>query len=123
MKQKTVETLVGLTLVVLGVTVMMGWIAAYAPAVRLHENFVAMVFSAALSFTLVGVAFLLPRNANNNPLHYMLGSFVCVIGALSLVGNVVDKDLGFDLHGFHRWLADGNLRPGRMAPNTALCFV
>ena len=123
MKQKTIETLVGLTLVVLGVTVMMGWIAAYAPAVRLHENFVAMVFSAALSFTLVGVAFLLPRNANNKPLHYMLGSFVCVIGALSLAGNMVDIDLGFDLHGFHRWLADGNLRPGRMAPNTALCFV
>lgn len=123
MKGRVTESFIGIVLTGLGATVMVGWIAAFTPIVQLHENFVAMVFSTALCFTFVGCAFLIPKNAVNTPLHYLLGVLVLIIGFLSFLENIFDQNLGVDFSGFHRWLTDGNPRPGRMAPNTALCFV
>jgi PAS domain S-box-containing protein len=116
---------IGAALILLGITVMAGWMLRNAAMVRILPNFVGMVFSTALCFALIGFALLLPSlKVRWAPVaQTATGWAVMTFAALILVENIGDRDYGFDFPGFHMWLLDHNLRPGRMATNTSIGFV
>jgi hypothetical protein len=108
--------------VLLGLTVSIGWLAGSHRVVQIVPGFVAMQFSTALGFFVVGIGFWAQLSGWRR-LGCALASAVVLLGALVLV---------------HRWLAlDPRLEriwdrallplqvqlPGRMAPYSALCFI
>jgi diguanylate cyclase (GGDEF)-like protein/PAS domain S-box-containing protein len=109
----------------LGLVVMGGWLLQVRQLVELRVGLVAMTFNTALCFALAGAAVLLPalRRRPMARLRDVTGGAMIVLCALILAEYVLGRDLGIDWPALHRWLRDGNVRPGRMAPNTALGFM
>lgn len=118
------QTWTGLLILGLGVMVILGWLGRNPPLVQIRPDFVAMVFSSAVCFTLLGIAFVIssvsfPKSAG---LRQLIGLLVITIALLSFIESIVGLNLGVDFQAMHSWLRDGNPNPGRMAPNTALGF-
>ena len=115
----------GALLVLLGLTVMTGWLLRLPSVLQVLPGQVAMVFSTALCFALAGAALLIPGRWPTLRRHGQtaLGGLMVLAAGAMLVQYLAHTDLGFDLRPFHAWLSDPNPTPGRMAPNTALAFL
>jgi PAS domain S-box-containing protein len=116
---------VGAALFVLGITVMTGWVIRNAALVQICPDFVGMVFSTAVCFSLVGATLLIPPvfPRAGGAVQTSIGWLLMGFGLLVLAEYVVDGNFGFDFPSFHAWLDDGNPRPGRMAFNTCIGFI
>lgn len=112
--------LIGLALLVLGSTTMLGWLLHVPPMVQIVEGLVPMVFNTGLGFALAGACLLLSRRPL---LRAAIGCFLIVLCGLTLVEHLTDTSLGIDMAWVHLWHDYGNTRPGRMAPNTAFGFM
>ena len=115
----------GTLLVLLGLTVMAGWLLRLPSVLQVLPGQDAMVFSTALCFALAGAALLIPGHwpTLRRRGQTALGGLVVLAAGAMLVQYFAKTDLGFDLRPFHAWLSDPNPTPGRMAPNTALAFL
>ena len=115
----------GTLLVLLGLTVMTGWLLRQPSLIQLVPGHVGMVFSTAMCFALAGVALLIPGRwpTLRRRGQTALGGLMVLAAGAMLVQYLAKTDLGFDLRSFHAWLSDPNPTPGRMAPNTALAFL
>ncbi|WP_426107715.1 diguanylate cyclase domain-containing protein [Massilia sp. TSP1-1-2] len=109
----------------LGLLVLSGWLLHLRVLVEFGNGMVAMVVNTALCFTLAGIAILLPALLRRPmpDLRNMTGAALSILGALILFEHVFDRNLGIDWTLLQDWLLDGNIRPGRMAPNTAVGFI
>lgn len=121
----SLASLLGLGLTCLGLMVMCGWIFQVRSMVEIRSGLVAMTFNTALCFTLSGVALVMPPVlARPLPrLQGMVGVFLIGLSSLILIEHLTDTSLGVDWAFIHTWLHDGNIRPGRLAPNTAVGFM
>ena len=121
----------GVCAVVTGVLVLCGWALDVAMLKSILPGWVAVKPNTALSFILIGIAILSssrsPSELSLQPLAFasrLCASLAGLIGLLTLCEYAFDWNLGFD-----HWLfreptkAVGTSHPGRMAPDTALCFV
>lgn len=120
------ESGVGSFIFFLAIMVIFGWLARDAYLVQLRPQFVAMVFSTAICFSLVGISFLLPTIAprQQTAVKKIIGGTLVIIGTLVFFENILDIHLfNIDFPSLHSWLKDGNPSPGRMAPNTTICFI
>jgi PAS domain S-box-containing protein len=115
----------GAALILLGVTVMLGWALRIATIAQLVPNQPGTVFNSALCFTLIGFALLLPLVKERwAPVgQTAVGCYLMAISLVVLAESVADTNFGVDLPTLHTWLNDHNLRPGRMALNTAVGFM
>lgn len=120
--------------VVVGCVALVGWALDIAVLKSILPGWVSMKPNAALAFVLIGIAMLLPSllPATLNPklshllslLARLCGLLAGLIGLLTLSEYVFGWNLGID-----QWLfreapgAVGTSYPGRMAPDTALCFL
>ena len=121
----TPKTLIGIVLFAMGLTVLLGWLLKMPLMVRFSPGFVPMVFNTAVCFAVTGVAIFLPALARK-PLPALqdgIGALIFVLGWLSFTEMLLDVNFGIDFASLHLWIGDGNIRPGRMAPNTALSFM
>jgi hypothetical protein len=119
------DGLCGIVLLIAGCTVMTGWLLKQPLWPSVATGRLAMVFCTALCFAVSGLALAL-SSVNRRiamPALASAGVVVSVIAAAMLVENLLAVDLGIDLAGLHRWFADVNPSPGRMAPNTALALL
>ncbi|MEJ7808689.1 MAG: hypothetical protein WKG03_22555, partial [Telluria sp.] len=109
----------------LGLAVMSGWLLQVRQLVEFRTGLVAMVFNTALCFALAGTALLLPALLRRPTpvLQNVIGSAMIFLCTLVLAEHTFDRDLGIDWAFLHGWLGDGNVRPGRLAPNTAVGFI
>ena len=84
-----------------------------------------MVFNTALCFLLTGIALTLPELTGKPmpKLQTFIGSFIFSLCLLILREHILDINSGIDWAFLHTWLRDGNTRPGRLAPNTAIGFM
>ncbi|PRC94083.1 GGDEF: diguanylate cyclase (GGDEF) domain [Solimicrobium silvestre] len=84
-----------------------------------------MVFNTGLCFALAGVALALPEIMQLPPsnLQTVMGAFLIGLCCITLLEITLDKNFGIDLVALHTWLNYDNVRPGRMAPNSALGFI
>ena len=130
----TVQTLVSLTALLalsVGGLVLIGWARDIAALKSVLPGWVSMKPNTAVAFILTGIALLARRERPEGGgqgvaviVSRFCGLLAGLIGLLSLSEYVCGWNLGFD-----QWLfpepagAVGTSHPGRMAPDTALCFV
>ncbi|EAT12680.1 sensor histidine kinase [Oceanobacter sp. RED65] len=99
---------------------MLGWYFHWPSVLQLGPDWAPMQFNTALCFLLLALASLL----NNHHFLARLISFVLMsIGLITLFQYIFKINTGLDQLFMEHWLFTRTSHPGRMAPNTALCFV
>jgi signal transduction histidine kinase len=113
---------------VTGLVVLAGWALDVPTLKSIHPNLISMKANTALCFALIGAALWLLEAGLANPVRLWAGRFfaglVALVGLLSLGEYLFGWDLGIDQLLFREDAgAVGTINPGRMAPNTAACFL
>lgn len=119
---KPVALSTSIVLIVLGVLVILGWLAKIPALVQIHHSFVPMQFNTALGFLLVGAA-LLNVVLENRKLATGLAIVAGLVGMITLIQYIFNVDLGLDEFFMKHDITTKTSHPGRMAPNTALSFL
>ena len=106
----------------LGLLVLLGWYTHNTGLIQIRPQFVPMQYNTALGFLLSGVALLAlvyrrPRLAGISAV------IVGAIGVATLLQYIFAIDLGIDHRLMQHYITTLSSHPGRMAPNTALCFA
>ena len=105
----------------LGASVLIGWHAENLILIQVSPMFVPMQYNTALGFLLGGVGLIFAtRDIRGASLG--CGALVAAIGLLTLAEYVFGADLGIDQLLMEHYVTFKTSHPGRMAPNTALCF-
>ena len=128
---KIAVSLAGALAVVTGAMVLVGWALDITALKSVLAGWVSMKPNAALCFILTGIASLPPLSAQNpdrtsviSNLTRLCGLLAGLIGLLTLAESIFSLDLGIDQLLFAEPAGTvGTSIPGRMAPETALCFV
>jgi len=106
----------------LGLVVLFGWHTGNRTLVQVLPQFVPMQYNTALGFVFCGAA-LLGLALGRPRLGIAAGGIAALIGSSTLVEYVGQVDLGIDELFMKHEVTVKTSNPGRMAPNTALCFV
>jgi PAS domain S-box-containing protein len=111
----------GLVSLLLGGVVLLGWYTHNASLIQVNPAFVAMQYNTALGFMLSGAG-LLALVWTGLRAAKVFGGAVLLIGILTLVEYIFGLDLHIDQLFMQHYIDVETSNPGRMAPNTALCF-
>lgn len=122
---KIIQTLIGIALFVMGGTVLLGWLLHIPLMVQFKIGFVPMQFNTGLCFIFTGIALALPGLTKKAFLRLQtaIGGTLIILCSLTLTEILFNLSFGIDWPSLHTWIGDGNVRPGRMAPNAALGFI
>ncbi len=112
----------GLLPLAMGGLAIIGWYTRSPCLVQLHPRFVPMQFNTALSFLICGISLLLLSVSETQGVT-MASSIVLIVGALTLFQYLTQIDCRIDQLFLKHYITVGTSHPGRMAPNTALCFI
>ncbi len=108
--------------IAMGAAMMVLWLAEPAGLAVRHPGLFGMKFNAALAFVVLGAALLFAaRGRTRLPALMMVPVFV--YGALALFQHLFGLDFGIDTLLNIPFVDIGTSQPGRIAPNTALCFM
>lgn len=106
----------------LGAIVLLAWHAGWAFVLQVRADYTPMVYNTALCLVLGGAAlFALARG--RGALALPLGGLVAALGAVNALEQLLALDLGVDRLWMEPYITVATPHPGRMAPNTALCFL
>ncbi|MBF0137007.1 MAG: ATP-binding protein [Magnetococcus sp. DMHC-1] len=119
---RILHVLLGLFILVSGLVGMIGWHASLPHLVQVSPAHVAMQYNTALAFFLTGIG-ISALNSQWFQIAYLCGGAVALLGGLSLVEYLVGLNLGLDQLFMVHHITIYTSHPGRMAPNTAVCFV
>lgn len=114
------EWMPGIGLMGLGLIVMFGWLIRSSAITQVHPSFAPMQFNTALGFLLLGggmACLNLSRTISR-----ACGAILVALGLLTLSQYVFGIDLRIDQFFVEHYTTTKTSHPGRMAPNTALCF-
>ncbi|QIZ76717.1 response regulator [Ferrimonas lipolytica] len=130
----------------LGLTVIYGWHSNNSTLIQINDAFVAMQYNTALGFICCGIGLLacsvseLKRRPQTSPRRLEQGlnrpakllpkptvvmvvaAATVLIGAMTLSQYLFNIDLHIDQLFMQHYIEINTSHPGRMAPNTALCF-
>lgn len=117
-----VTILLGVVVSSLGVIVVFGWFTHQPGLIQFFTEFKPMQFNVALGFFLSGAGILF---AALGMFRYscLCGGLVSVVGSLTLLEYIFGFSFGIDEIFIENYLSTQTSHPGRMAPNTALCFT
>jgi diguanylate cyclase (GGDEF)-like protein/PAS domain S-box-containing protein len=119
---KHISTGLSALVVLFGLSVILGLYNHIEGLYRYEPDTVAMVFNTALSFTVIGIVML----ACIYKYCYAAGALVFIVAlnaVLVLIQHIYGADMGVDQLFFEHLDSHDNAYPGRMAPNTAVCFL
>ncbi|HDS3847737.1 EAL domain-containing protein [Legionella pneumophila] len=106
----------------LGLSVIIGWHSGIVFLIQYYPNTVAIVYNTALCFIALSFSIFLFLNC-----HYksaiILSLAVFILSGLALAQHAYSINLGIDEIFFHHYQSIQNAYPGRMAANTAFCFL
>jgi len=105
----------------LGALVLTGWHTHNTMLIQVLPAFVPMQYNTALGFLLCGVG-LLSVVVGRPRLAAACSAAAGTIGLLTLIEYIFGLDLGIDQFLMKSYITVETSHPGRMAPNTALCF-
>lgn len=108
--------------IVVGVAMMTLWLSKPVDLAEQHPFLFGMKFNAALAFTVTGAALFLATRGFRRLPALMMGP-VFVYGALALSQHLFGIDAGIDTLLNTPFVDIGTSLPGRIAPNTAFCFM
>jgi len=119
---KKISFCLGCLVSVLGVVGITAWYFHTPFLLQIHSSFVPMQYNTALGFLLGGLATIALLSSRIR-LAQILAVIVLLIGVLTLWQIVTGLDLHIDQLFMQHYVAVKTDTPGRMAPNTALCFL
>lgn len=105
----------------MAVIVIAGWHLSIPKVVQLHPTFVPMQYNTALGFFALGAG-LMAHLSGRLRIRPVFAALLFLIGTLTLVEYVFGVDLRIDELFMRHDIVVQTSHPGRMAPNTALCF-
>jgi diguanylate cyclase (GGDEF)-like protein len=105
-----------------GLLVLYGWYSGSSFLVQLHPTFVPMQFNTALGFLFLGLALFCLLHGRSGLTQFLAGLTVLMAG-LTLLQYITGLNLGIDELFWRHQITLHTNSPGRMAPNTALCFL
>ncbi|MAZ86665.1 MAG: hypothetical protein CL693_03395 [Cellvibrionaceae bacterium] len=105
----------------LGSIVLIGWYTENSALIQVNPLFVPMQYNTALGFVLAGLGLLALVQRSIHTTRW-LGALVSVLGALTLLQYLLSVDFSIDQLFMQHYIDVNVSHPGRMAPNTALCF-
>ncbi|MCP3871710.1 MAG: PAS domain S-box protein [Desulfobacteraceae bacterium] len=105
----------------LGLVVLVGWFSHNETIIQILPIFVPMQFNTALGFLICGIGLLL-KPFGFNRIVTIFGLMAFVIGFSTLLQYIFNINLGVDQLLMDHYITIETSHPGRMAPNTALCF-
>lgn len=113
--------------VLLGSTVIFGWIANIPTLIQVLPTFVPMQFNTAffLITSALGILFadkFRKEGSTFNPIQY-IAIFNILITGLTLLQYYIDKDFGLDELFFQHYIFTNTSHAGRMSPQTAFCYI
>ncbi|WP_111977858.1 ATP-binding protein [Algibacillus agarilyticus] len=110
---------------IVGLIVILGWFTNNTLLVQIHPSFVPMQFNTALGFVLLGGAgiSLLGVNSPYKKMTLGLAASCFVLCFLTLLQYLFALDFKIDELFMAHAITTKTYHPGRMAPNTAVCFV
>ncbi|MFC1745149.1 PAS domain S-box protein [Candidatus Riflebacteria bacterium] len=106
----------------LGLVVLIGWYTHNLKLIQISEKFVPMQYNTALGFFLSGLC-IISYVLGYYRASACLGGIVFLTGGLTLIEYIFTVDLGIDQLFMKHYVTTKSSHPGRMAPNTALCFL
>ena len=106
----------------LGLVVLVGWYTNNITLIQVFPIFVPMQFNTAIGFLICGIG-ILSQSFGRNRLAMACGLTAVVIGFLTLLQYIFNVNLGIDQLLMKHYITVKTSQPGRMAPNTALCFA
>ena len=116
-------SLAGLSSVVLGGVVMLGWLADYEVLIRIHSDFPLMQFNTALCFFMAGLGLSMALRGKSG-IAYVFGAVLPIFCLVTLSQFVFSFNAGLDeLFVKHKGIVGTEKHPGRMAPGTAMAFI
>ncbi len=115
------QTAAGLVVFFLGLLVIIGWSSGNRTLLQISPAFAPMQFNTALGFLLSGAA-LICSVWNLKKTVSVLSLLIFSLGFLTLIEYIAGLNLGIDELFMRHYITVETSHPGRMAPNTALCF-
>ncbi|MFT7237754.1 MAG: two-component sensor histidine kinase [Cyclobacteriaceae bacterium] len=116
----TINTSTAIPLLI-GLVVLYGWYTKNSVLIQVNPIFAPMQFNTALSFVLSAFGLLLIQHKN-----YLFGKILLIpvgaIGAITIFEYILGFNIGVDELFMTHDIVVETSHPGRMAPNTALCF-
>ncbi len=116
------SNLAGILTLALGLVVIYGWHTRTLTLIQVLPTFVPMQYNTALGFVLCGVSLLLVGFGHQRWAVWS-GGFAAVVGSLTLLEYITHVDFGIDELLMKHDITVETSQPGRMAPNTAVCFT
>lgn len=105
----------------LGLIVLFGWYTHNITLIQVIPTFVPMQYNTALGFLFCGLG-VLTQLLGRKRLAVVCGATVGAIGFLTLLQYISSLNFGIDQLLMKHYITVETSHPGRMAPNTALCF-
>ena len=113
----------GVTAVLLGLIVIVGWQSGSPVLTQVRPGLPAMQYVNALAFVIAGVG-LLAAGSGRDDVAGISGLLIGAIGLLSLSQDLLNVDSQIDfLFEVTTYVTSGAATPARMPPNAALCFA
>lgn len=119
---KIAELTSTLLLLILGLVAIAGWHFEKIALIQFNPNFVAIQYNTALAFTFLATGLLFVYSGRRK-VGGFLGAMIVTIGFLTIIEYVSPFDLGIDQLFVKLFMPSSSIQVGRVAPNTALCFV
>ena len=111
-----------LVLILLSLSVMLGWFFNIPAMVQIQPQWVPMQFNTALCFLLSGLGlFWMKKDCSKFCIAITLS--LLAIASLTLSQYIFNYNLGLDELFIKHTITTNTSHPGRMAPNTAFCFI
>ena len=109
-------------IVALGACVLFGWHTHNAGFIQIRPSYVPMQYNTSLAFLLCGLA-LACLIMGKPRIVYPCCMIVAIIAGLTLLQYLTAVDIGLDQLLMRHYITVKTSNPGRMAPNTAICFL
>ncbi len=107
---------------IVGLLVLIGWYTQNELLIQIRPTFVPMQYNTALGFLLSALGFYAILRSSYKAA-IVLGSLLLAIGLGTLSEYIFLYDLHIDQLFMDHYITTHSSHPGRMAPNTALCFT
>lgn len=117
--------LCGVFALALGAMTLTGWALGIPLLLQIRPEWAPMVVNTAIGFVLSGAGLFVATRRGRWPtrIAVVLGALVALLAVEELCVLIFDIAPALSLPNLHRPMQPHELHPGRMAPNTALCFL
>jgi len=115
-----------LTVCIISLLAISGWILHIPMFIQVFSKWVPMQFNTALGLVLISLALILNALSSKKYVKiiiYFITTVVILLGLFTLITYYFKFHLGLDELFIEHYLTTESAYPGRMAPDTALCFI